>query len=143
MAKQGLPRPCQKTPETIGALVNRAFGWRGESVCRHGPRFRKAMGQAAGLGWQGKIRIWSRFKPVLYRVCFTTLSIEPDRGVDHCGSCRSCITACQQTPFRTLSIDARRCFLFNHRTFGPADVELRGLMGNRIYGCDDCLAACP
>jgi epoxyqueuosine reductase len=77
---------------------------------------------------------------------FTTLSIEPDAAeVDHCGSCRSCITACPTDAFPApYRLDARRCISYlTIEHSGPVDVDLRGLMGNRIYGCDDCLAACP
>ena len=113
------------------------------------PVSEKPLGQAAGLGWQGKhTNLVSRDLGNWFFIgsVFTTLSIEPDRAeVDHCGSCRSCITACPTDAFPApYQLDARRCISYlSIEHSGPVDVELRGLMGNRIYGCDDCLAACP
>lgn len=77
---------------------------------------------------------------------FTTLDLPPDRAeVDHCGSCRACLDICPTDAFPApYTLDARRCISYltiEHK--GPVDPELRARMGNRIYGCDDCLAACP
>jgi epoxyqueuosine reductase len=77
---------------------------------------------------------------------FTTLELPVDGAeIDHCGSCRSCLDVCPTAAFPApYQLDARRCISYltiEHR--GPVDVELRALMGNRIYGCDDCLAVCP
>ena len=109
----------------------------------------KALGQAAGLGWQGKhtnllSRDWGNW--AFLGAIFTTLDFTPDTAeVDHCGSCRSCLTACPTNAFPApYQLDARRCISYltiEHN--GPVDLELRSKMGNRIYGCDDCLAACP
>ncbi|MEK9704899.1 MAG: tRNA epoxyqueuosine(34) reductase QueG [Paracoccaceae bacterium] len=113
------------------------------------PVSEKPLGQAAGLGWQGKhTNLVSRDLGNWFFIgsVFTTLSIEPDRAeVDHCGSCRSCITACPTDAFPApYQLDARRCISYlTIEHSGPVDVDLRRLMGNRIYGCDDCLAACP
>jgi epoxyqueuosine reductase len=113
------------------------------------PVSEKPLGQAAGLGWQGKhTNLVSRDLGNWFFIgsVFTTLSIEPDEAeVDHCGSCRSCITACPTDSFPApYQLDARRCISYlTIEHSGPVDVDLRGLMGNRIYGCDDCLAACP
>ncbi len=113
------------------------------------PVSEKPLGQAAGLGWQGKhTNLVSRDLGNWFFIgsVFTTLSIEPDGAeVDHCGSCRSCITACPTDAFPApYQLDARRCISYlTIEHSGPIDVGLRGLMGNRIYGCDDCLAACP
>jgi len=113
------------------------------------PVSEKPLGQAAGLGWQGKhTNLVSRDLGNWFFIgsVFTTLSIEPDRAeVDHCGSCRSCITACPTDAFPApYQLDARRCISYlTIEHSGPVDMDLRGLMGNRIYGCDDCLAACP
>ena len=109
----------------------------------------KALGAAAGLGWQGKHtnlvgREWGNW--AFLGSIFTTIELEPDTPeVDHCGSCRSCLDACPTDAFPApYQLDAQRCISYltiEHK--GPVDEELRALMGNHIYGCDDCLAACP
>ena len=109
----------------------------------------KPLGQAAGLGWQGKhTNLVSRELGNWFFIgsIFTTLEIEPDKlELDHCGSCQSCIDVCPTDAFpKPYQIDARRCISYltiEHR--GPVDLELRSKIGNRIYGCDDCLAVCP
>ena len=109
----------------------------------------KPLGQAAGLGWQGKhTNLVSRELGNWFFIgsIFTTLEIEPDKlEIDHCGSCQSCIDVCPTDAFpKPYQIDARRCISYltiEHR--GPVDLELRSKIGNRIYGCDDCLAVCP
>lgn len=109
----------------------------------------KPLGQAAGLGWQGKhTNLVSRDLGNWFFIgsVFTTLDIATDpRETDHCGSCRSCLDACPTDAFpAAYQLDARRCISYlTIEHHGPVDPDLRPLLGNRIYGCDDCLAACP
>ena len=109
----------------------------------------KPLGAAAGLGWQGKhTNLVSRQMGNWFFLgsVFTTLELPVDKAeVDHCGSCTSCLDICPTAAFPApYQLDARRCISYltiEHK--GPVDEELRALMGNRIYGCDDCLAICP
>jgi epoxyqueuosine reductase len=113
------------------------------------PVMEKPLGQAAGLGWQGKhTNLVSRqFGSWLFLgAIFTTLDLPPDEAEhDHCGNCHACLDICPTAAFPApYRLDARRCISYltiEHK--GPIAREFRPLIGNRIYGCDDCLAVCP
>ena len=113
------------------------------------PVMEKPLAQAAGLGWQGKhsnlvsreLGSWLFLGSI-----FTTLHLSPDLPEqDHCGACRHCLDICPTAAFPApYQLDARRCLSYlsiEHQ--GHIAVEFRKPMGNRIFGCDDCLAVCP
>lgn len=130
-------RFAAKTGEDVKVFVDTA------------PVMEKPIAQQAGIGWQGKhTNLVSRTQGSWFFLAsiFTTADLDPDDAeIDHCGSCSACLDACPTNAFPApYQIDARRCISYltiEHK--GPIDPELRTMMGNRIYGCDDCLAACP
>ena len=113
------------------------------------PVAEKPLGQAAGLGWQGKhTNLVSRETGnwMFLGAIFTTLELDPDPAeIDHCGRCTRCLDICPTKAFvAPYQMDARRCISYltiEHK--GPVDLDLRSGLGNHIYGCDDCLAVCP
>lgn len=113
------------------------------------PVMEKPLAQGAGLGWQGKhSNLVSRQHGswLFLGAIYTEIALQPDPPeIDHCGSCTACQTACPTDAFPSpYVVDARRCISYltiEHK--GPIPHDLREGIGNRIYGCDDCLAVCP
>jgi epoxyqueuosine reductase len=142
--------------DVIKARLNRLGHWLCETYggdakvfVDTAPVLEKALAQAAGLGWQGKhTNLVSRdFGSWLFLgSVFSTLELEPDPPeTDHCGGCHACLDICPTRAFAApYQLDARRCISYltiEHKGHIPR--EFRAAIGNRIYGCDDCLAVCP
>jgi epoxyqueuosine reductase len=133
----------------LAHFVHTRFGAEVKLFVDTAPVMEKPLAQAAGLGWQGKhTNLVSReFGSWLFLgSLFTTLELEPDAPEeDHCGQCRRCLDVCPTNAFTApYRIDARRCIAYLSIEYkGHIAREFREAMGNRIYGCDDCLAVCP
>jgi epoxyqueuosine reductase len=139
----------KKRLKQLGRWLATEFGCELKVFVDTAPVLEKPLAHAAGVGWQGKhANLVSRdFGSWLFLgEVFTTLALEPDRAeADHCGSCRKCLDICPTDAFPApYTLDATRCISYltiEHK--GHIPVEFRAAMGNRIYGCDDCLAVCP
>ncbi len=136
----------QKLADRIQSEIG-AFGYR--AFCDSAPIMEKPLAQKAGLGWRGKHTLTLSRSGGSYFFLgeiLTDLPLPIDTPVtDHCGSCTRCITACPTAAIvAPYQLDARRCIAYltiEHK--GSIDEELRPLMGNRIFGCDDCQLVCP
>ncbi|MDA0338949.1 MAG: tRNA epoxyqueuosine(34) reductase QueG [Proteobacteria bacterium] len=139
----------KKRLKRVGRWLSETHGTQLKVFVDTAPVAEKPLAESAGMGWQGKhTNMVSRdFGSWLFLgAIFTTLETESDKaGVDHCGSCQQCIDICPTKAFPApYQLDARRCISYltiEHK--GHIPVEFREAMGNRIYGCDDCLAVCP
>ena len=133
----------------IAGLIARDTGQDVKVFVDTAPLMEKPLAMAAGLGWQGKhtnlvsqdYGSWLFLGTILSAAALSPTAQE----IDHCGSCRACLDICPTQAFpQAYQLDARRCISYltiEHK--GPIDIELREKIGNRIYGCDDCLAVCP
>jgi epoxyqueuosine reductase len=135
--------------KALGAWLAQASGAEVKIFVDTAPVMEKPLAAAAGLGWQGKhTNLVSRdFGSWLFLAeIYSAALLPPDSAhADHCGQCRRCLDACPTAAFPApYRLDARRCISYltiEHK--GPIPVEFRAPIGNRIYGCDDCLAVCP
>lgn len=139
----------KKRLKTVGRWLVETYSCEVKIFVDTAPVMEKPLAQKAGLGWQGKhtnlvspdLGSWLFLGEI-----YTTLNLSPDTpGVDQCGTCRACLDACPtdalDVPYQ---LDPRRCISYltiEHKGVIPQD--LASVMGNRIYGCDDCLDACP
>jgi epoxyqueuosine reductase len=139
----------KKRLRVLARWMHETFGAEVKLFVDTAPVMEKPLAQAAGLGWQGKhTNLVSRqFGSWLFLgEVLTALDLAPDAAEsDHCGECRRCLDVCPTGAFTApYRIDARRCISYltiEHK--GHIAAELRPAMGNRVYGCDDCLAVCP
>ncbi|GAB6845504.1 epoxyqueuosine reductase [Methylorubrum rhodinum] len=133
----------------LGGFLSARSGRPVKVFCDTAPVMEKPLAQAAGLGWQGKHTVllsrehgnWLMLGAIF---CVADLPVDPPE-TDHCGSCRRCLDACPTDAFPApYRLDARRCIAYlTIEHAGPIPSEYREKIGNRIFGCDDCLAVCP
>jgi epoxyqueuosine reductase len=133
----------------LASWMQARFGGEVKVFVDTAPLMEKPLAQAAGIGWQGKhTNLVSReFGSWLFLgAVLTTLELTPDAaGEDHCGACRACLDICPTNAFPApYQLDARACLSYlTIEHAGPIPERYRAALGNRIYGCDDCLAVCP
>jgi len=134
--------------EALAAEIT-SLGARAKIYVDTGPVLEKPLASRAGVGWQGKstMLIHPKLGPwLLIGEIITTLELEPDAPMqDHCGTCTKCITACPTGAITaSYQLDARRCIAYlTIELKGSIPEELRPLIGDRVYGCDECLDVCP
>jgi epoxyqueuosine reductase len=144
-------KTVKKGLKALGRWLADRFGGELKVFVDTAPVMEKPLAAAAGIGWQGKhTNLLSREHGnwLFLGIIYTSLELQPDAPADagmHCGSCTACIAACPTGaitgPHR---IDARRCISYlTIEHHGPIPEQYREAIGNRIYGCDDCLAVCP
>lgn len=139
----------KKKLKQVAGWLHRCTGAEVKVFVDTAPVMEKPLAEAAGVGWQGKhTNLVSRTHGswLFLGSIFTTVPFQPDAPEpDHCGRCRRCLDICPTAAFPApYQLDARRCISYltiEHK--GHIPVEFRAAMGNRIYGCDDCLAVCP
>ena len=141
--------PIKKRLKQLAGWIAATQGAQVKVFVDTAPLMEKPLAQKAGLGWQGKhTNLVSRqFGSWLFLgAILTDLVLPPDApSGDHCGACTACLDICPTSAFPApYQLDARRCLAYLNNEFaGPFPIEFRQPMGNRIYGCDDCLAVCP
>jgi len=139
----------KKRLKRVARWLNETHGCQVKVFVDTAPVMEKPLAQAAGLGWQGKhTNLVSRQfgSWIFLGSIFTDLELAPDGAAENsCGSCQACLDACPTKAFpEPYKLDARRCISYLTIEYkGHIPIEFRTAMGNRIYGCDDCLAVCP
>ena len=139
----------KKRLKRLGRWMAERYGCALKVFVDTAPVMEKPLAERAGVGWQGKhSNLVSRTQGswLFLGEVFTDLDLAPDTAeADHCGSCRACLDVCPTDAFPApYRLDARRCISYlTIENKGPIPMEFREAMGNRIYGCDDCLAVCP